>query len=82
MALYMTIFMGGTPLGSPFLGWFAEQFGARATVGIATVMCGGTAVAATLYLMRHDHLRLRFRASWPRPVYLVRMTEPLPEKVT
>ncbi|ANS78798.1 transporter, putative [Serinicoccus hydrothermalis] len=82
MALYMTVFMGGTPLGSPFLGWFAEQFGARATVLIATVMCGATAVLASAYVMRHDQLRLRFRARWPRPVYLVRMTEPLPEKVT
>ena len=81
MALYMAVFMGGTPVGSPFLGWFAEQYGARPTVLIATLMCGGTAVLATLYLMRHDQLRLRFRASWPRPVYLVRMTEPLPEKV-
>lgn len=81
MALYMTIFMGGTPLGSPLMGWFAEQFGARSTVLIATVMCGGTAIAVTLYLMRHDQLRLRFRAAWHRPVSLVRLTEPLPEKV-
>lgn len=82
MALYMTIFMGGTPLGAPFLGWFAEQFGPRAVILIATVMCGGTAILATIYVMRHDQLRLRFRATWPRPVHLVRMTEPLPEKVT
>ena len=25
MALYMCIFMGGTPLGAPLLGWVAES---------------------------------------------------------
>ena len=29
MALYMMIFMGGTPLGAPLIGWIGEQFGAR-----------------------------------------------------
>jgi len=81
MALYMAVFMGGTPLGAPFLGWFAEEFGPRPTVLISTLMCGGTALLATLHVMRHDHLRLRFLATWPRPVALVRMIEPLPEKV-
>jgi len=32
MALYLMIFMGGTPLGSPFIGWIGEQFGARWTL--------------------------------------------------
>jgi MFS family permease len=29
MALYMMIFMGGTPLGAPIVGWVGETFGAR-----------------------------------------------------
>jgi MFS family permease len=32
MALYLMVFMGGTPLGSPFIGWLGEQFGARWTL--------------------------------------------------
>jgi MFS family permease len=32
MALYLMVFMGGTPLGSPFIGWIGEQFGARWTL--------------------------------------------------
>jgi MFS family permease len=39
MALYMTIVMGGTPLGSPFIGWVGQQFGAR-----WTLLLGGTLV--------------------------------------
>ena len=29
MGLYMLVFLGGAPLGSPLVGWAAEQFGAR-----------------------------------------------------
>ncbi len=32
MALYLMVFMGGTPIGSPFIGWIGEQFGARWTL--------------------------------------------------
>ncbi|MGH3424730.1 MAG: MFS transporter, partial [Nocardioidaceae bacterium] len=31
-ALYMMIFLGGTPLGAPFIGWVGETFGARWTL--------------------------------------------------
>jgi MFS family permease len=82
MALYMAVFMGGTPLGAPFLGWIGDQFGARWTVLLATVMCGTTALVVIIYLMRHDHIRLRIRRSWRRPLFLQRdLTEPVPEKV-
>ena len=84
MALYMAVFFGGTPLGSPIIGWVGEVFGARWTILIGTIACGLTAAAAIIYLMKHDNLRLRLRASWLRPVYLERgpaLTEPLPEKV-
>lgn len=84
MAIYMAVFMGGTPLGAPMLGWVGDQFGARWTVLIATIMCGATAILATIYLMRHDNIRLRLRASWTRPFVLDRpvLTEPVPEKVS
>ena len=85
MALYMAVFFGGTPIGSPIIGWVGETFGARWTILIATIACGITAVAAIIYVMRHDNLRLRVRASWARPLYLERdpvLTEPIPEKVT
>jgi len=50
MALYMMIFMGGTPIGAPLLGWIAEHWGARWTLiggGALTVI--GT-ITATLLL--------------------------------
>jgi MFS family permease len=51
MALYMTIVMGGTPIGSPFIGWVGEQFGARWTLlagGVLTIV--GVIVAVVLFV--------------------------------
>jgi MFS family permease len=47
MALYMTIVMGGTPLGSPIIGWIGEHLGARYTLvvgGLLTMAGVGLAV--------------------------------------
>jgi MFS family permease len=57
MALYMMIFIGGTPLGAPFIGWIGEVAGARWTLlvgGIATVV--GVSLASVLYLRHHRQL--------------------------
>jgi MFS family permease len=50
MALYMMIFMGGTPLGAPIVGWVGQTFGARWTLiggGVATIL--GTALAVLVF---------------------------------
>jgi MFS family permease len=50
MALYLMIFMGGTPLGSPIVGWVGETFGARWTlVGGGSVTVLGTLVAVAVF---------------------------------
>ncbi|MGH9132596.1 MAG: MFS transporter, partial [Ilumatobacteraceae bacterium] len=47
VALYMAIFMGGTPVGAPVLGWVAEHFGSRWTlVGGGALTVIGTLVSA------------------------------------
>ncbi len=38
MAIYMTIVMGGTPIGSPLIGWIGEQYGARWTLVVGGVL--------------------------------------------
>ncbi|MCW2833972.1 MAG: enterobactin exporter EntS [Nocardioides sp.] len=50
MALYMMIFMGGTPVGAPVVGWIGEAFGARWTLvlgGLLTI--AGVALASLLF---------------------------------
>ena len=50
MALYMMIFMGGTPLGSPIVGWVGEVFGARWTlIGGGAMTMLGTLVAVAVF---------------------------------
>ncbi|GAB2744452.1 MFS transporter [Nocardioides pakistanensis] len=50
MALYMMIFMGGTPLGSPIVGWVGEVFGARWTlIGGGAVTVLGTLFAVAVF---------------------------------
>ena len=63
MALYMMIFMGGTPIGAPIVGWVGETFGARWTLvggGVATIL--GTLLAVLVFsrakgLIGHAHER-------------------------
>jgi MFS family permease len=59
MALYMAIFMGGTPLGAPILGWVAEEFGGRWTlIGGGALTLIGT-LLATLFFTRRNGLVMR-----------------------
>ncbi|WOQ16596.1 MFS transporter [Raineyella sp. W15-4] len=52
MALYMMVFMGGTPIGAPLIGWVGAQFGARATLGVGAVATGLATLAAVWVLVR------------------------------
>lgn len=45
MAIYMTIVMGGTPIGAPVIGWIGETYGAR-----WTLIVGGTLVLVGVVL--------------------------------
>ena len=58
MALYMTVVMGGTPLGSPIIGWIGEHLGARytLTIGGGLVLVG---VGLAVLLLRHANARVR-----------------------
>ena len=51
MALYLMVFMGGTPIGSPLLGAVAEAFGPRwSLVGGGLASALGTAVSVLLFV--------------------------------
>jgi len=51
MALYMMIFIGGTPLGPPAIGWVGEQYGARWTLFVGgTLTLLGVLASAALFL--------------------------------
>ncbi len=52
MGLYMLVFLGGAPLGSPLVGWAAEQFGARMGLIGGGVISALAAASAALLLAR------------------------------
>jgi predicted MFS family arabinose efflux permease len=62
MALYMAVFMGGTPLGAPVIGWIGDAFGARWTIGIGTVAVGLSLVAVAAYLLRRQNVQVRYES--------------------
>jgi MFS family permease len=59
MSLYMMVFVGGTPLGAPIVGWLTDTYGVR--VGMATGGAVAVVAAATigLILLRAGGMRLK-----------------------
>jgi MFS family permease len=70
MALYMMVFQGATPIGSPVVGWIGQQFGARWAIGIGGITAVLVAIAALLWVGRTRNVRVRFRPD-ERPHLLV-----------
>jgi hypothetical protein len=73
MALYVTVFIGTTPIGGPIIGFVAEHYGPRvgmAIGGIATVV----AALAVLWAVRNGVPAARPRAA-PAEAVNVRPTE-------
>jgi MFS family permease len=52
MALRVGIALGGTPIGAPIVGWVANQFGPRWSLGIGAV-AGFTAALVAVYVLAH-----------------------------
>jgi MFS family permease len=70
MGLYLLVFLGGAPFGSPLVGWVAEQFGPRMSLiaGGAISVVAGVVVAAMLAHRRSVPVR-----DYLRPGALVRL---------
>lgn len=65
MALYTAIFLGGTPLGAPIIGWVGDAFGPRWTLLVGAIACALTFLAVGWFLVSHRQLRARLRLRWP-----------------
>jgi MFS family permease len=84
MALYMAVFMGGTPLGSPLIGWIGLAWGPRWTILVGSVATGLAVLAAMLYLVRSEDMHVRYhhrnRPRWS--VIRGEVIEPVPQVVS
>lgn len=71
MAIYLLVFMGGTPIGAPTIGWIADQVGARWSLLLGGGVSALAAIVATLVVARVDgtpirrSLRAAGGAAWP-----------------
>jgi len=74
--------MGGTPLGAPFIGWVANNFGPRvaitvgAAAGIIACLFGLIWMLASGRMHRHENRRFRLTIDETRSITVVRPVEP------
>lgn len=61
MSLYMVVFLGATPVGSPVVGWIAETYGARWAIGIGSISSLLVAAGAAVWAKSHWQLEVRYR---------------------
>ncbi|WP_296667339.1 MFS transporter [Demequina sp.] len=76
MALYMMVFLGGTPIGSPVVGWIGENWGPRWSIGVGAIASVLVAIGAAAWLVRDSRVRLAYQRSRP----FVRVRYPSPEE--
>jgi MFS family permease len=81
MALYLAVFMGGTPLGSPLIGWIGLAWGPRWTILVGSVATGLAVLAAMLYLVRSEDMHVSYHRQHRPRLRVVRgeISEPVPE---
>jgi MFS family permease len=75
MALYMAIFAGTTPIGSPVVGWIGEVMGPRASIAIGGVAALIAAAVVIAVVSRRQQVRVRFRPR-TRPHLLLTVDAP------
>jgi MFS family permease len=75
MALYVLVFLGGTPLGAPLIGAVADAFGPRAGLVLGGLVTGLAVLAAAAWTLRSRELRLEPHLARRRPHVHVRAVE-------
>lgn len=53
MSIYIMVFFGATPLGAPLIGWIAETFDARWSIGVGAIASMLVAVIAALWTRKN-----------------------------
>jgi MFS family permease len=59
MGLYLLVFLGGAPFGSPLAGWVGQAFGPRISLIAGGLISAGAAAAVALLLARSRRVRMR-----------------------
>ena len=67
MSIYTLVFLGGTPVGAPLVGWIGQHFGPRWAVGVGGLVSTVAAVVAAIVLARFKEVSLRERLAAHSP---------------
>ncbi len=67
MGIYLTVFLGGTPIVSPLIGWMTQEIGTRTTITI----CGAISFSAALI----TYIKFRDRGAAPDSVAVADVLE-------
>lgn len=83
MALFMMVFMGGTPLGAPLVGWVTDAYGARVGFALGGLVSAAAATTIGLILARVGGLRLSvgWHRGHPRVSFVPRETREQKEQL-
>lgn len=78
LSIYMAVYMGGTPVGAPLVGWVNDTFGARWGLGVAVAAGLLAAALGAGWFWREENLHLTFRRRRPGFLRVEREHEPAP----
>jgi MFS family permease len=72
ISLYLAVLMGGTPFGSPLIGWIGQNLGPRWTILVGSLISLATAGSAAVFVLWRRRLAVRAdgrrqRRGWPIP---------------
>ena len=60
MSLYMMVLFAGNPIGAPLVGWVADAWGPRWSIGIGAVVATVVVLVASLWARKHWQVRVRY----------------------
>lgn len=60
MSLYLMVFFGSNPVGAPVVGWIAENWGARWSIGVGAIASILISVLAILWVKRHWQVEVTY----------------------
>ncbi len=72
MALYILVFLGGTPVGAPLIGALAEAFGPRSSIILGGVVTALSGIVAAVVMTRVRSLKVEAHLARRRPHVHVR----------
>ena len=78
MSLYMIVFLGATPVGSPIVGWIGETFGARWSIGVGSISALLVSVGAAWWARNHWDVRVRYHVTSRPHIEVVHLADRAP----